>query len=399
MRSGTKRVHESVDYVAHRNPSRVRMGIRGGNRFLGQSSGSGTANSSDEGTTSEETSPRVGVGSPDSDRRLVSMLRDVTFSPSDAPNRNGAGPLRSSLLAGVFASAPQGEQGGKVDGDGGKGRSSFAPNDKMLKNSNASRKFLSEQMSVAITEFFTVSHSGGTGKYNCFSIKVSLVDGTSSGARSWFVYRRYSEFRTLHDVLMKRKLGDGAIPALPAKRMFGHFAKDFLEKRRSELEAWLTTILAFKGCMNIPAMRAFLTSNMNRPPQGHRSMGTNSTSSSMDEDARRRMSSAHTSFSSSTGGESDAAFRSGANAFSGSRGSGGSLASDAGAVSIDVAEVKSPAMPVPSKKRSHRSPARPLGAMGQTRTQGLLGRTGNNSPPPSGYDPAAQLQWRRRWIG
>ena len=309
MRTGTKRVHESVDYVAHRNPARVRV------NFLGGSSGSATTvNSSEDASTSEDTSPR-GNNSPDTDRRLVSMLKGVTFTSqkernghgaaAGSPGSSGAGPARASLLAGMFASGTPSGAAGPSDSK----RHQLSGGEKMLDRPKLGKKYLSEQMAVSITDFFTVSHSSGAGKYNCFSIKVSLGDGTSSGARSWFVYRRYSEFRTIHDVLVKHKLNSsGGIPPLPAKRRFGHFAKDFLEKRRSELEAWLRTILAFKGCMNIPAMRAFLTSNMNRPPQGHQSMGTNSTSSSIDEDVvRRRISSANTSLSSSTGESSSPA--------------------------------------------------------------------------------------------
>jgi len=87
----------------------------------------------------------------------------------------------------------------------------------------------------------------------------------------WPVYRRYSEFRTVHDRLRK----DGfAMAALPPKKMLGSFDPAFLESRRAGLEMWLLHLLgsgATPGARNPflhPAFREFMAAQAGAPPPG-----------------------------------------------------------------------------------------------------------------------------------
>lgn len=57
---------------------------------------------------------------------------------------------------------------------------------------------------------------------------------------SWFVYRRYSQFRRLSDVLRSEGY---IVPVLPPKQVLNTFNIDFLKQRRHDLEKWLLNLL------------------------------------------------------------------------------------------------------------------------------------------------------------
>lgn len=64
-------------------------------------------------------------------------------------------------------------------------------------------------------------------------------DGTQ---RSWDIYRRYSDFHDLHVTIQDRYDSLSGL-ALPSKKTFNNMHKDFLEKRRIGLNAYLQTLL------------------------------------------------------------------------------------------------------------------------------------------------------------
>eukprot|EP01035_Chromulina_nebulosa_P020561 gene20561-26666_t len=88
---------------------------------------------------------------------------------------------------------------------------------------------------------------------------------------SWYVYRRYSQFRRLSDVLRSEGY---YVPVLPPKRLLGTFNTDFIKQRKNDLEAWLRGLedqhIAHNGSKDPqthPYYRQFLTEGANCPPQ------------------------------------------------------------------------------------------------------------------------------------
>lgn len=87
---------------------------------------------------------------------------------------------------------------------------------------------------------------------------------------SWFVYRRYSQFRRLSDVLRSEGY---YVPVLPPKKLLGTFSLDFVKQRRSDLEIWLHSLAemhtmhaAAKDPQSHPYYRLFFTEDANKPP-------------------------------------------------------------------------------------------------------------------------------------
>lgn len=91
-----------------------------------------------------------------------------------------------------------------------------------------------------------------------------------SDPTSWYVYRRYSQFRKLSDVLRSEGY---FIPVLPPKRLLGAFSIDFIKQRKSDLEAWLHGVQEqhklhpnSKDPQKNFFFRQFLTEGANCPP-------------------------------------------------------------------------------------------------------------------------------------
>lgn len=88
---------------------------------------------------------------------------------------------------------------------------------------------------------------------------------------SWFIYRRYSQFRRLSDILRSEGY---TVPILPPKKVWGTFNPDFVKQRKQELEAWLHKLSdpsalkpGSKDVQNHPFYRQFLIEGANQPPQ------------------------------------------------------------------------------------------------------------------------------------
>jgi len=88
---------------------------------------------------------------------------------------------------------------------------------------------------------------------------------------AWFVYRRFSQFRRLSDVLRSEGY---YVPVLPPKKLLGTFSPEFVRQRRADLEAWVanlgeqhTLYPGGKDPQIHPYYRQFLTEGANRPPQ------------------------------------------------------------------------------------------------------------------------------------
>ena len=88
---------------------------------------------------------------------------------------------------------------------------------------------------------------------------------------NWYVYRRYSQFRRLSDVLRSEGY---YVPVLPPKKILGTFTPEFVRQRRADLESWLanlaiqhTLYAGAKDPQTHPYYRQFLTEGANKPPQ------------------------------------------------------------------------------------------------------------------------------------
>jgi hypothetical protein len=103
--------------------------------------------------------------------------------------------------------------------------------------------------------------------YSVFYLDVRCNIATPN---SWFVYRRYSQFRRLSDVLRSEGY---VVPVLPSKKLLGGFSLDFIKQRKSDLESWLinlseihTNHQSAKDPQSHPYYRQFLTADANNPP-------------------------------------------------------------------------------------------------------------------------------------
>lgn len=125
--------------------------------------------------------------------------------------------------------------------------------------------------------FFRISAVGTTKDSDDKSFSVFYLDVRCNVAspNSWFVYRRYSEFRKLSDVLRSEGY---YVPVLPPKRLLGSLGSisvDFVKQRKNDLESWLHNLIEMhathvgaKDPQTNIHYRRFLTADANRPPPG-----------------------------------------------------------------------------------------------------------------------------------
>lgn len=95
---------------------------------------------------------------------------------------------------------------------------------------------------------------GGLGRFVCFNVKVETLRGPSMSIR-----KRYSEFDRLRSQLVATfPHNEGAIPKLPPKTPWPTFTPEFLEKRRSKLEYFLSCVLLNPEFAGAPVVKDFL---------------------------------------------------------------------------------------------------------------------------------------------
>jgi len=108
----------------------------------------------------------------------------------------------------------------------------------------------------------TPQDGGGTSKVVFYGVFVQQKGAV------WTIYRRYRQFRQLHDSLVRS--GVSLDTELPPKQVFGTATQDFLDKRARGLAAWLKSV-----CQTLPALANtptssvmnFLTHDANVKPQ------------------------------------------------------------------------------------------------------------------------------------
>lgn len=121
-------------------------------------------------------------------------------------------------------------------------------------------------------QFFRISAVGTTRDSSDKPFSVFYLDVRCKVASpsSWYVYRRYSQFRRLSDALRSEGF---YVPVLPPKKFLGTFDVDFVKQRMRDLENWLLQVIDIpnsypgsKDPQSNPSFRKFLTENANRPP-------------------------------------------------------------------------------------------------------------------------------------
>lgn len=107
-----------------------------------------------------------------------------------------------------------------------------------------------------------------SGSYSVYYLEVrcSVAQPTS-----WLVYRRYSQFRRLSDILRSEGY---YVPVLPPKKIVNSMSLDFIHQRKLDLETWLHLLAdqymkhaGGKDPQGHSAYRQFFTEDANRPPQ------------------------------------------------------------------------------------------------------------------------------------
>ena len=120
--------------------------------------------------------------------------------------------------------------------------------------------------------FFKISAVGMSRDQDDKAYSVFYLDVRCNVAspNSWFVYRRYSQFRRLSDVLRSEGY---FVPVLPSKKLLGTFSPEFIKQRRSDLESWLYNLAEMhathpgaKDPQSQAYYRKFLTEDANKPP-------------------------------------------------------------------------------------------------------------------------------------
>lgn len=127
---------------------------------------------------------------------------------------------------------------------------------------------------TCVIEFYRISAVGTTRDLEDkpFSVYYLDIHCNDASPKSWYVHRRYSQFRRLSDILRNEGY---MVPVLPPKKILGTFTIDFVKQRKADLEIWLIALIGMhinypgsKNPMNHPYFRNFLVDNANKPPPG-----------------------------------------------------------------------------------------------------------------------------------
>lgn len=142
-------------------------------------------------------------------------------------------------------------------------------------NSQAKGAPMYDQISVpdgARLIFYKIAAVGTTKDVDDKAYSVYYLDVRCNVASpsSWFVYRRYSQFRRLSEVLRSEGY---YVPVLPPKKILGTFSTEFVRQRKVDLELWLQNLaemhINYSGSKDPQYhafYRRFLTEDANKPP-------------------------------------------------------------------------------------------------------------------------------------
>ncbi|XP_050403575.1 serine/threonine-protein kinase Sgk1 isoform X2 [Patella vulgata] len=75
--------------------------------------------------------------------------------------------------------------------------------------------------------------------------------------KSWFIFRRYNEFHTLHEKI--KKIHPEANLRLPGKKIFGNLDPEFIQQRREGLDDFIQKLITNPKLSQNPEVRSFLS--------------------------------------------------------------------------------------------------------------------------------------------
>ena len=160
------------------------------------------------------------------------------FGPRSGSRGNGlhGSPGSSGSMGAVAASAAAGSGGGATTSGGPAGASDVA----YLRLQLDAMRALLPILSIPSYAFSLVP-GGEPKEVATYEVMVNYVDS------AYAVYRRYSEFRALHDRLEKEFGKEELLPRFPGRKgLFGstNVDKDAIERRRRELELYIRQLVA-----------------------------------------------------------------------------------------------------------------------------------------------------------
>ncbi|XP_047739096.1 sorting nexin-13 [Hyalella azteca] len=117
-------------------------------------------------------------------------------------------------------------------------------------------------LSAAITAAEVVRE--GTRSHAVYQVRVVHRD-PSGKEELWHVFRRYSDFHDFHLAISSKFLDLGSL-SFPSKKMLNNLAAWFLEKRRTELNEWLSAIVSPPSLQSHPGLQDLMLRFLDHTP-------------------------------------------------------------------------------------------------------------------------------------
>ncbi|KAI1902512.1 hypothetical protein AGOR_G00045520 [Albula goreensis] len=179
------------------------------------------------------------------------MLKDERFYPSF---------LQSALYVRMLAELDMLKEPsyrGSEDGDAesyGNGSPTGSINLSLDDLSNASSED-SLQLYAFISDTGVCNDHGKTYALYAITVFRRNADGSED---SWKTYRRYSDFHDFHMRITEQFEGLGTILKLPGKKTFNNMDRDFLEKRKKDLNTYLQLLLNPETVRSCPSLTPYV---------------------------------------------------------------------------------------------------------------------------------------------
>lgn len=178
------------------------------------------------------------------------MLRDEKFYPSFRHNA-----LYVRMLAELdMLKEPSFKGSDDGDGESFNGSPTGSINLSLDDLSNVSAEEVI-QIHSFISDTGVCNEHGKTYALYTITVQRRLSDGIED---SWNTYRRYSDFHDFHMRITEQFENLASILKLPGKKTFNNMDKEFLEKRKTDLNAYLQILLSPELLKAYPALAAYI---------------------------------------------------------------------------------------------------------------------------------------------
>ncbi|KAM5156928.1 sorting nexin-13 isoform 1-T1 [Mantella aurantiaca] len=179
------------------------------------------------------------------------MLRDEKFYPSFRHNA-----LYVRMLAELdMLKEPSFKGSDDGDGESFNGSPTGSINLSLDDLSNVSTEEMIQQIHAYISDTGVCNEHGKTYALYTITVQRRSSDGIEE---SWNTYRRYSDFHDFHMRITEQSENLASILKLPGKKTFNNMDKEFLEKRKTDLNAYLQILLSPELLKAYPALACFV---------------------------------------------------------------------------------------------------------------------------------------------